>query len=75
MRLKKPNSKNATIVSSSENNLALAIKWVVLNNCIKSISKTSKINEMYVTSVRSRVTKKDLKDIVKNKFGSFVEVI
>ena len=75
MKLKKPNSKNATIVSASEKNLDLAIKWAVLNNCIRSISETSKINEIYAVSVISKVTKKDLKAIVKNRFKSFVEVI
>lgn len=73
--MKKKNSKKATIIASFSTDLSLAINWLILKKSIKSVGEIRNIGNGYAVTVLSRIPKKDLNIIVKDKFGVFAKVI
>ena len=75
MTLKKKNSKNATIIATSSADLGLVLNWLRLKKSISSSGKMRDAGNGFAVRVKSKVPKKDLNSIVKEKFGVFAKVI
>tara|TARA_R100000005_G_scaffold49069_1_gene23533 strand:- start:361 stop:576 length:216 start_codon:yes stop_codon:yes gene_type:complete len=68
--------KNIRIVASYESDLGLVLRWLRLKKVISSASSPYETkNKTYAVRVASRVSKKDLSDIVKDRFGIFAKVV
>ena len=67
--------KKFRIYASLANDLSLVLNWLRLN---KAVSKTGEPFEAkrggYVVSVISRVSKKELSGLVRERFGAFAKV-
>ena len=75
MSVKKPNSKRSTIIAGYSTDLSLVLNWLRLNKAITNAGKTREIARGYAVSVKSKMSKKDLNSLVKEKFGVFAKVI
>jgi len=73
--MKKPHAKRAKIVGAYQTDVSLALNWAKLNKAIRAAGEIRKIGDRYVVSVKSRISKKDLKHLIKERFGIFVSVI
>ena len=75
MSLKKPYSKTATIIATYETDLGLILNWLRLNKAIKSAGNRRDLNAGYAVTVRGKLSKSKIRDLVKEKFGVFAKVI
>jgi hypothetical protein len=75
MRLKKPTKKRATIIASYETDLGLVLNWLRLKKAVSSIGKKRDLGNGYAVTVKSKISKKDLNDLVKERFGVFAKVV
>ena len=73
--MKKPDSKKVTIYTGYENDMGMVINWLKLKKAITDLGKVTKSGSGYAVRVKSKKTKKDIRDILKAKFGMFVKVI
>ena len=74
-RLKRQRSKKATIYTDYENDMGVVINWLRLKKVLSGIGEIVKTRNGYSIQVKSKNTKKELNDIVKEKFGAFAKVI
>ena len=73
--MKKKNSKTSTIYASYGTDLSLVLNWLRLNKAIKSVGEINKSAAgIYSATVKSKVSKKDLSNLVKDRFGVFAKV-
>jgi len=75
MSLKKPNSKKATIIAGYSEDLSLVLNWLRLNKVISSASNRRELQRGFAVTVKSKLSKKDLNTMVKDRFGVFAKVI
>tara|TARA_B100000131_G_C17620540_1_gene411606 strand:+ start:150 stop:377 length:228 start_codon:yes stop_codon:yes gene_type:complete len=75
MTLKKKNSKKSTIIATSSTDLGLVLNWLRLKKSISSSGPMRDAGNGFAVSVKSKLSKKDLNNIVKEKFGVFAKVI
>jgi len=75
MRLKKPKKKIATIIASYETDLGLVLNWLRLKKVIVSTGNKRALGNGYAVTVKSKISKKALNDLVKEKFGVFAKVV
>jgi hypothetical protein len=76
MSVKKPRSKRATIAATYRADLGLILSWLKLNKAITAHGEIRALrNDSYAVSVKSKVNKASLNDLVKDKFGIFAKVI
>ena len=75
MSVKKPNSKRATIIAGYSTDLSLVLNWLRLNKAIASAGERREVAKGYAVSVKSKMSKKDLNSLVKEKFGVFAKVV
>jgi hypothetical protein len=77
--MKKPNARTATIVAAYLTDLQLGLRWAKANKVIKSVGMIREIGfksgKRYAVKVRVRTSKKDLRNLIKDKFGSFIRVV
>tara|TARA_R110002020_G_scaffold37124_24_gene112126 strand:+ start:445 stop:666 length:222 start_codon:yes stop_codon:yes gene_type:complete len=73
--MKKKNSKRATIIATTSTDLGLVLNWLRLKKAIKSSGEIRDIGNGYAAAVSSKMPKKDLNLIVKDRFGVFAKVI
>ena len=73
--MKKPDSKRAKIVGAYQTDVALALNWAKLNKAIRSAGGIIKVGDRYVVNVKSKISKKDLSYLIKERFGIFVSVV
>mgnify|MGYP003631401769 CR=1 FL=1 len=69
-KIKKPSSKYATIIAPLKSDIMLMLNWAKLNKTVKSIGDVREIGQGYAVSVKS-----DLKNLLSDKFGSFVRKV
>lgn len=75
MALKKPRSKLTTIHATYESDLGLILNWLRINKAITSSGAPYETkNGGYAISVRGRVGKSVIRDLVKDRFGIFGKV-
>jgi hypothetical protein len=76
-KIKKPSSKYATIIAPLKSDIMLMLNWAKLNKTVKSIGAVREIDQGYAVSVklRSGIKKSDLKNLLSDKFGSFVRKV
>jgi len=75
MSLKKPNSKTATIIATYDTDLGLILTWLRLNKAIVSSGNRRELSGGYAVTVKGKVNKSKIRDLVKEKFGVFAKVI
>ena len=76
MTLKKPRSKSATVAATYRTDLGLVLSWLKLNKAITDHGGIREIrNDLYAVSVKSKVNKSELNNLVKDRFGVFAKVI
>jgi len=77
--MKKPKARTATIVAAYLSDLQLGLRWARSNKAIKSVGKIreigSKSGKLYAVKVRVRTSKQDLRNLIKDRFGSFINVV
>jgi hypothetical protein len=74
--VKKSNSKTATIVATYRDDLSLVLNWLRLLKVIKGVGDIVETKSgAYRVTVRSKLSKSDLNDRVKDRFGSFAKVL
>ena len=66
--------KKVTIVASYTTDLNLALRWLRLNKAIKAASEIKKNGNLYTVVVKP-APKKNVKKLVKDRFGSFIKVL
>jgi len=64
----------AKISSASRVDLHLALTWIKANDAINSVPQIKKSAKGYTASVRSKISKNALKNLVKDRFGVFINV-
>tara|TARA_R110001583_G_scaffold48919_14_gene153177 strand:+ start:4738 stop:4983 length:246 start_codon:yes stop_codon:yes gene_type:complete len=76
-KIKKPSSKYATIIAPLKSDIMLMLNWAKLNKTVKSIGDVREIGQGYAVSVKlkSGIKKSDLKNLLSDKFGSFVRKV
>jgi len=76
-RLKKPTSKHATIIAPLKSDIMQMLNWARLNKMIRSAGPVKEIGEGYAVKVKlnSGSKKSDLKNLLSDKFGSFVRKV
>ena len=69
--------KNVTIVATYSADLNLVLQWLRLNKAVKKIGPVRTNPETYSAIVVPKRTfdRKKIKNLVKNKFGSFIKVL
>jgi len=75
MSLKKPNSKRATIIAGYDADLSLVLNWLRLNKAVSSVGERIELERGFAVRVKSKLSKKDLNNMVKDRFGIFAKVI
>ena len=75
MKLKKPYKKTATVIASFETDLGLVLNWLRLKKAISSSGPMRDLGNGYAMTVKGKMSKKDLNDLVKEKFGVFAKVV
>ena len=77
--MKKPNARTATIVAAYLSDLQLGLRWAKANKAIKSVGQIREVGfragKRYAVKVRVRASKKDLSNLIKDRFGSFIKVV
>jgi len=73
--MKKPASKKATIHTGYESDIGIVINWLKLKKVLTDLGKVGKSGNGYSVAVKTKKTKKDLRDMLKSRFGMFVKVI
>ena len=73
--MKKKNSKKATVIALYDTDLGLVLNWLRLKKAITSSGEKREVGSGYAATVKSKVTKEQLNQIVKDRFGSFAKVI
>ena len=73
--MKKPRSKKATIVGAYSTDVSLALNWARLKKAVTSAGEIRDVGGRYAVSVKAKVSKKKLKEIIKERFGIFVSVV
>lgn len=73
--MKKKNSKKATVIALYDTDLSLVLNWLRLKKAITSVGERREIASGYAVSVKSKISKSALNDLVKERFGSFAKVI
>jgi len=73
--MKKKESKKATIIALSDSDMHQILNWLRLNKALKSFGQVKKIDNGYAVKVRSRISKSELNNLAKERFGVFVKVI
>ena len=72
--MKKKNSKTATVIATYQADLGMILNWLKLN---KAITSSGKMRELkggtYAVTVKGKLSKKNLNDFVKDRFGSFAK--
>lgn len=76
--MKRPNSKKSIIIATYVTDLQLAIRWAKLNKALVSMGEIREIGnkgvKKYAVSVRTRIPKSQLHLLIKDRFGTFVNV-
>jgi|TARA_R110000824_G_scaffold46289_16_gene133188 hypothetical protein len=67
--------KKNIIVASYSKDLGLVIQWLKLKKAIKRSGKIEKRGSVYAVEVISLHNKKQMQNLVKEKFGIFAKVI
>jgi len=75
MSLKRPYKKKATIIATYDTDLGLILTWLRLNKAISSAGERRNIGNGYAVTVKGKVSKSAIRDLVKDKFGIFAKVI
>jgi hypothetical protein len=75
MTIKKQNSKKATIIAGYSEDLSLVLNWLRLNKAITQVGNRRELERGFAVSVKSKLSKKDLNTMVKDRFGIFAKVI
>jgi len=75
MRLKKPTKKTATIFAPYGTDLGLVLNWIRLKKVVTSIGDKRDLGNGYAVTVKSKISKKDLNELIKEKFGIFAKVV
>jgi len=75
MSIKKPKKKTATVIASFETDLGLVLNWLKLNRAISTCGPIREVGRGYAVCVKSKMSKDDLNNLVKEKFGVFAKVI
>jgi len=75
MSLKKPYKKSATIIAAYETDLGLVLNWLRLNKAVTSIGEKRDLGNGYAVKVKSKISKKALNNLVKDRFGVFAKVV
>ena len=73
--MKKKNSKKATVIALYDTDLSLVLNWLRLKKAITSVGERREIASGHAVSVKSKISKSALNDLVKERFGSFAKVI
>lgn len=69
-------SNRLKVLASYESDLGLILNWLRLKKSISSSSKTYETKRgLYAVDVMTKLSKKDLSLIVKDRFGTFAKVI
>ncbi len=69
------NMKNLTVVANYQTDLSLVLNWLRLNKSITSSGpQYETAGGKYAARVKSKKSKKDLKNFVKDRFGTFATV-
>ena len=66
--------KKMTIITSYSQDLSLVLQWLRLKRAIKRHGEIRKLGLVYAAEVLSKNSKKEMKSIVKEKFGTFAKV-
>ena len=66
--------KSAIVSASSSTDLHLVLLWLKSNDGISSSGKIYKTKNGYATKVKSKVSKKKLRYLAKERFGVFANV-
>ena len=67
-------SKTATVTSSYKTDLSLALLWLKSNKGISSTKKIYKTKNGYAVKVTPKISKNELKNLAKDRFGVFINV-
>ena len=55
--------------------MGLIVYWLKLNNAISSSGKIEKKDKHYEVSVTPKASRQEIKNLVKDRFGVFVDVL
>mgnify|MGYP003151178880 CR=1 FL=1 len=74
--MRNKNSKTATIVTTYSADLGLVLNWLLLNKAIVFRGDPYETKRgLYASRVKSKVSKKELSSLVKDRFGIFAKVL
>tara|TARA_E500000331_G_C17218138_1_gene696780 strand:- start:1160 stop:1375 length:216 start_codon:yes stop_codon:yes gene_type:complete len=69
-------SRRLKVVASYQSDLGLVLNWLRLKKSISSSSETYETKRgLYAVDVMTRLSRKDLSLVVKDRFGTFAKVI